>query len=322
MILERSRRASLASAVAVALVLSGCGAPRESETGGKLTVATSTSVWGSVVQAVGGDAVEVESIVSDPGADPHSHEATPRDAATIHEADLVLYNGGGYDEFVHQILATAPDKPVVRAVPDDSDHEHGDHEHGDDEHGDHDEHEGHQHAHHEHGNEHVWYDFHTVQDTAEELARTLQRLRPGHDFPGAAQRFTTQVDDLRARVDDIAKRHHGSPVIVTEPVAHYLIQQAGLRDVTPPEFVRAVEAENDPSASAVAQIQDAVRSHRAAAVVHNPQTASPLTQRVRATAQDNGIPVVDLTETPPPGTSYVRWMGDQIRDLDHALNGA
>ena len=64
------------------LALVGCGsadsgAGREAGDGA-LSVVASTDVWGSVVQTVAGDAVEVSTLIDDPSADPHSYESTRR----------------------------------------------------------------------------------------------------------------------------------------------------------------------------------------------------------------------------------------------------
>ncbi|GAA4611928.1 metal ABC transporter solute-binding protein, Zn/Mn family [Saccharopolyspora hordei] len=303
---SRSRSAStaLAGLTAAALVLAACGNGERAAPGDEVKVVVSTSVWGSVVQAVAGDAVEVESIIDDPSADPHSYESTPRDAAEVTDADLVVFNGGGYDEFIEQILGSGGGKPTVSAV--ESEHE--------------GEHAGHDHDHAQ--NEHVWYDLHVVQEVADRVAAELGRLRPAQaeQFRQAAERFRGEVGALQTQVDEIAAAHRDRPVIVTEPIAHYLVEAAGLRDITPPSFVNAVEAETDPSAAAVAELQNALGSGQAAAVIHNPQTESPVTRTVRSTAEQQGIPVVEMTETPPPGATYVQWMGGQIAALRNALD--
>lgn len=54
-------------------------------------------VWGSVARAVTGGHVPVKSILTGAHADPHSYQASPADAAAIVDAELVIYNGGGYD---------------------------------------------------------------------------------------------------------------------------------------------------------------------------------------------------------------------------------
>jgi zinc/manganese transport system substrate-binding protein len=319
----------MAGLAAASFALSACatGQAPENQANGKVKIVTSTSVWSSVAQAVGGDAVEVEPLISDPNADPHSYESSPQDAAKVADADFVVFNGGGYDEFAEKLLESSGGKPSVQAFgapgQDEHAHEHEqpapppapDHE----EHG-HGEEPGHEHGH--SGNEHIWYDLHAVHGVADRIADELGKLQPAkaQAFHDSASRFTAEIEPLESRVEQIKAKSQGKKVIVTEPVAHYLVDAAGLTDVTPPEFVNAVEAESDPAPAAVAQIQDAVNSRQAAAVLYNPQTESPVTEQIRTKAQQVGTPVVEMTETPPQGKTYVQWMDSQIAALDKALN--
>ncbi|WP_245775733.1 metal ABC transporter solute-binding protein, Zn/Mn family [Saccharopolyspora flava] len=311
------------------IALTGCSAGQPAAPGpdDKVKVVASTSVWGSVAQAVGGDAVEVESIINDAGADPHSYESSPQDAAKISDANLVVLNGGGYDEFMTQILGQSA-KPTVQAV--DSEHpepapaegEHGG-EHGGEHAGEHAEEPHGEHAGHDHSvNEHVWYDLHAVHEVADKIAAELGRIQPAkaQQFEANAAGFEQQVAGLEKRVGEIAAAHQGKPVIVTEPVAHYMIESAKLNDVTPPSFVNAIEAETDPSAAAVADVQNAINGRQAVAVIYNPQTESPVTRNVRTAADAQRIPVVEMTETLPEGAGYVQWMDAQITALQGALN--
>ncbi|MFC7341178.1 metal ABC transporter solute-binding protein, Zn/Mn family [Saccharopolyspora griseoalba] len=330
---SRTAAAVLAGFAVGSLTLTACGQGGAGEAPGpndKIKVVASTNVWGSVAKAVGGDAVEVTSIIDDANADPHSYESSPREAAEISDADLVIRNGGGYDEFMGQILQSAGDKPVVTAVETEHEghggeaggHEGGGHEERG---GQHAEPQGGGHAGHDHSvNEHVWYDTHAVEDVAGQVAEQLGKLQPGkaQQFTANAEGFKQEVAGLQSKLDQIATADRGKPIVVTAPVAHYLVEASGVDDVTPPEFVRAVESETDPSAAAVAQIKDALNAGRAQAVLFNPQTASPVTEDVRKTAEAKGIPVVEMTETLPEGKNYVQWMDGQITALRSALNGA
>ncbi|MEV4733514.1 zinc ABC transporter substrate-binding protein [Saccharopolyspora sp. NPDC049426] len=330
----RSRTAvtALAGLTAGAIALTGCSSGETAAPGpnDKIKVVASTSVWGSVAQAVGGDAVEVESIISDAGADPHSYESSPQDAAKISDANLVVLNGGGYDEFMTQVLGEKP-KPTVQAVeseqPAPPQGEHAGEPHVGEHAGEQpaptqgEPHAG-EHAGHDHSvNEHVWYDLHAVHEVADKVAAELGKIQPAkaQQFEANAAAFEQQVAGLESRVGEIAAAHQGKPVIVTEPVAHYMVEAAKLNDVTPPSFVNAIEAETDPSAAAVADIQNAINARQAVAVIYNPQTESPVTRNVRAAADSQRIPVVELTETLPQGQSYVQWMDAQITALQGAL---
>ncbi len=336
---SRVRTAAVAGSAVIGLTLSGCGSAGAGDdspsSGETLNVVASTSVWGNVAQAVGGDDVEVTSIVDDPGADPHSYESTPRDAAEVGKADLVLFNGGGYDEFMRQILSsTAQETPKVQAFQGENTHSDGRHSHQDegshqDEAGSHGA-SGHGesgHAEgghsHDHGNEHIWYDLDAVRDVSQSVADELGALRPEQQqaFTERASTFTEQVTGLQQRVDDIATRHGGAKVIVTEPIAHYLIERGRLDDITPQEFVNSVESGGDPSVASVAELRKSIDSGQAGALIYNPQTESPVTEQLRTQAEQRGLPVVELTELPPEGSDYVAWMDAQIAALDAALNG-
>ncbi|MGP4019477.1 metal ABC transporter solute-binding protein, Zn/Mn family [Saccharopolyspora sp. 5N708] len=309
----RRPAAALASLAVTALALTACGTDQQAAPGeDKIKVVASTSVWASVVQAVGGDGVEVEPIIKDPSADPHSYESSPQDAAKVTDADLVVLNGGGYDEFMTQILGSSGQgKPTVEAVEDEHEGEPAAHE----EHG---EPAGHDHA----VNEHVWYDLPVVQQVADQVATELGELRPAEaaQFNQSADRFEQEVSGLQGRVGEIAAANQGKQVIVTEPVAHYLVEAAKLQDITPPSFVNAIEAETDPSAAAVAEVQNVVNARQIVAVIYNPQTESPVTRNVRAAAEQNRIPVVEMTETLPTDKTYVQWMDAQITALQSALS--
>src|SRR5699024_4753101 len=110
--------ALLATALLGAGALTACGAGSDSAlTGGDgPTVVASTTAYADTVQQVAAPGVPVEAVISAPTAAPHSYEASPADAARVAGADLVVYNGGGYDSFVDLALDNAGDVPVVRAV--------------------------------------------------------------------------------------------------------------------------------------------------------------------------------------------------------------
>lgn len=317
------RRAAV-TALAV-LTLAGCGsgaeppadAPAQPAEDTALPVVASTNVYGSIVEAVGGDRVSVESLIDDPSADPHSYESTPADAAAVARARLVVVNGGGYDDFLTQLVessggsATVVDVAAVSGLaPAEEAHAEGE-EHAD-EHG------------HEHGgfNEHLWYSLPTVQALATRLAADLGAADPAGaaEFTANAEAFNGRVAELITRAQAIGTAHPGARVAVTEPVPGYLIQAAGLTDATPPEFTEAIEEDSDPPAAALQETLALFSGDPVRALVVNAQTGTPSTDQVRQAAQTAGVPVVEMTETLPEGAGdYVAWMGAQIDALAGAL---
>lgn len=272
----------------------------------RLFVVTSTNVWGAVVSAVGGDSVRVRSIIDNAVLDPHSYQATAEDAADTQSAQVLAYNGGGYDEFFAQLAEQADDVPRVVAFDLSENADKSEHEHEN-----------------EHENEHVWYDLPTVAAFAEELARQLGRIVPDQRqmFSDNAAAFTERLGELHREVEQIALRHAGTRVVATEPIAGYLFEQAQLVDRTPPAFSEAVENETDVPIMAQQQIIDLVSDQQVEVVVNNAQAGTSATDRVIDVARAAQVPVVEVTETLPDGQNdYVTWMDGQIKALAEALD--
>ncbi|SEK44634.1 metal ABC transporter solute-binding protein, Zn/Mn family [Rhodococcus maanshanensis] len=301
--------------------------------GQRANIVASTDVWGSVAAAVAGDRADVTSIINDAFADPHSFEASPRDAAAITDADLVVYNGGGYDEFIDDVLAGTPGKRTVDAFAlfgTETDL-HGDHDHAaeaaaapvEPAAAEHDSHDGHDH---DHGgvNEHVWYDTPTVDAVAKQIAAELGAIDPANAaaYTANAASFHEQLHAVTAITDSIAAAHPQAPVAQTEPIAHYLLVATDLKDETPEDFTKAIEDGNDPPPAAVAATRDLLADKKVKVLIYNSQTQDKATQNIREAAESAGIPVVEVTETLPDGFDYIQWQTRTAESLAAAMNAA
>ena len=69
----------------------------------KLKVVASFSIWADIVQQIGGDRVEVYSLVK-PGSDAHGYEPSPQDVVKLQLADLIILNGLGFEPVLEKIL--------------------------------------------------------------------------------------------------------------------------------------------------------------------------------------------------------------------------
>ena len=98
----------LALVLAVALAVAGCGdSDGEDGSGGaEVGVVATTTIAGDLVRSVGGERVEVDTLVP-AGADPHGHEPRPSDAVAISEAELVVKSGGDLDEWLDELIENA-----------------------------------------------------------------------------------------------------------------------------------------------------------------------------------------------------------------------
>ena len=327
---------ALTLASVAALTLAGCSSTSgAAEDDGTVTVVASTNVYGDIAAQVGGDRVDVTSIIDSVTQDPHSYEASARDRLTLQKADLVVENGGGYDAFIDSLLQDAQDPHVVTAVefshdhPGNEGHEEGD-EHADDEGAtdephDHehaegeDEHAGHDHI--EGFNEHVWFDPHTMIHVVEAIADELTEIDPdGADtFRTNADQLVAELEGFEGDLEAIKADADGATVFMTEPLPGYLATAAGLTDVTPEGFAESVEEGSDVAPAVLLEALQVVGSGDVTAVLTNAQTGGVETERVEKAAEDAGVPVVAFTELLEDGSSYSEWMSDAIQSLAAAV---
>lgn len=311
-----------AASVLAAAALTGCATASATDDG-RLSIVASTNVYGDIAAQVAGDGVDVTSIITSAGQDPHSYEASAQDQLSIADADLVIHNGGGYDPFVDTMLeASGSDAEVLDAVeisglaPEGAEDEHADDEHAEDEHAEDD---GHGHI--EGFNEHVWYSFEAMDALAEEIAEHLGELDAANadTYRANYADFAASLGALEERAHELHEGFEGTAVAVTEPVPVYLLAELGLDDVTPDEFSEAIEEGSDVPPLVLDETLRLVETGEVALLAYNEQTAGPETEQVRAAAEAAGIPVVSFSETLPDGADYLSWMTDNLEAIATAL---
>jgi zinc/manganese transport system substrate-binding protein len=301
---------SLALVAASVLVLAGCATtqpeaqPTQIPFDG-ITIVASTNVWGDIAKSIGGDRVQVVSIIENFAQDPHSYEASARDQLAVNDADLIVANGGGYDPFIDALAKTAANKDIVYAyVAEELAKEDGDHNHD-----------------HSDGNEHVWYDFHVAEDFANRLAAALAALDSEYSnlYSDNLIDFQGEIEILEDRMAEVSGKYAGATVIASEPVANCLLIELGLKNLTPASFSQAIEEELDVSPKDLLEIQRLLKSKSVDVFVVNPQTGSVQIDELVSLAKQNGIAVVELSELLPEGSRYYDWMDLNIANLEAAL---
>ncbi|KAA1251650.1 ABC transporter substrate-binding protein [Mycobacterium simiae] len=276
-------------------VFSGCGIDTHP---GAAAVVAATDVWGSVARAVVGSHVAVKAILAGAAADPHSYQATAADAAALADADVVVYNGGGYDPWVDRLLAEHPHirsvdayallDAVVEGTPPD---------------------------------EHVFYNLSVAKSVAAAIAERLTVIDPTNasSYRANAAEFGRGADAIADSERAIAAAYPSAGVIATEPVVHYLLAASGLVNRTPGAFAAANENGDDPAPADMASVLDLINRRQVAALLVNPQTTTAATADLQAAARRAGVPVTEVSEILPAGTDYLTWQRNTVNDLAAAL---
>ncbi|MGH8861374.1 MAG: metal ABC transporter solute-binding protein, Zn/Mn family [Jatrophihabitantaceae bacterium] len=297
----RGGRSALVVAVTTAVAVTSACSSMSTAASGQLQVVASTDVYADLVRAVTGDRAQVTAFLDDPSQDPHSFEASPRDQLAIAGADVIVENGGGYDDFVDRLRAASGEHGAVTidAVTL----------------------SGHVAPAGGELNEHVWYDLPSMRRLVERLVAVLSAKRPGDSavFVAGARRFIAGLSDLERVESSIRARYGGTPVAITEPVPVYLLTACGLVNRTPAQFSAGIEGGGDVSVSVLSHTLDLFDHHAVRTLVYNEQTSGAETTRLLAAAAANHIPSVPVTETLPAGASYLSWMRENLSALQAAL---
>ncbi len=256
----------------------------------KIAVVAAENFYGDVARQIGGARVAVTSVLGNPDQDPHLFEATPAIVRQIAAAKVVVYNGAAYDSWMDKLLkVTAAPGRVVIAAADLVPKRAGD-------------------------NPHLWYDPSTMPAVAAALAAALDTIDPARkdDYAARLKTFLASLAPLDEKIAAMRAKYSGAPVTATEPVFGDMAAALGLvmRNAS---FQLAVMNNTEPSARDFAQFEDDLKNHKVRAMFYNTQAADRLVRRLVALARADGVAVVGVTETCPPGLSYQAWM---LRELD------
>jgi zinc/manganese transport system substrate-binding protein len=75
---------------------------------GKVNVVAAENFWGDIAAQLGGSHVHVISIITDPNTDPHLYESSAQNASAVADAQVVMVNGLGYDDFMTKLISGSP----------------------------------------------------------------------------------------------------------------------------------------------------------------------------------------------------------------------
>lgn len=102
--------------LAAVLSLAACGGRTNQQASAsgtdKIKVSVTFDAMKEFAQAVGGDKVEISTIIPD-GTEPHDFEPKARDLAGLSEARVFIYNGFGMERWVDQAVSAANSKNLI-----------------------------------------------------------------------------------------------------------------------------------------------------------------------------------------------------------------
>jgi ABC-type Zn uptake system ZnuABC Zn-binding protein ZnuA len=294
----------LALAAGTLGTLAGCGGSSGNQSasaspgGGKLRVLVTISTFESFVQAVGGDRIEVSSLVP-VGASPEDYQSTPVDIEKVHDADVLVENGLGLEAWLGRTIDNArnPALTVVVAssgLPS------------------------------KNGNPHLWMDPELARGYVRAIRNALIKRDPaGRDtYLRNAAAYDLQLVALEA---DIAAKIKTIPVdaramIVFHNAWQYYDDRFGLRTIG----IIELSPGQEPNPQYIANLITLARRNHVRAVFAEPEYSPKL---VQALAESAGIATVeslydDSIGVDPRALDYSSMLRYDTSTIVTALTGA
>ena len=285
----------------VALVLAGvfvqAGSPAKAAT--KIPVVAAEGFWGSLARELGGEHVNVKSIVDDPETHAHDYEPKPSDGVAVATAKVAIVNGAGYDAWAADLLEANPSsgRKVVNV---------GDVVGVD-----------------EGGNPHQWYSPRSVDRVIDAITDAFKQAAPTNAAYFDTQRQVYRVEKLKRYNElrsEIKAQFDGTAVGATESIFAPMADDLGLKVLTPSSFQDAVAEGGDPTAADKATVDQQITGKQIKVLIYNSQNSTPDVAALLDKAEKVGIPVTTVTETPnPKGTAFQDWQANQLQSLANAL---
>ena len=298
-----TRRRALAATALAALFVAASARAQD-----RLKVIASFSILGDLVKNVGGDRVEVATLVG-PNGNAHVYAPSPGDAKKVADAKLVFVNGLGFEGWLERlvkasgtkapiVIATKGIKPLERTGDHDHDHDHG------------------------RADPHAWQSVANAKIYVANIRDALIVADPtGKDayFANAAA-YLAKLDALEREVREvIAKIPADRRRVITSHNAFGYFQNAyGVNFIAP----QGVSTEAEASAKDVAAIIAQIKKQKAAAVFLENVTDPRLVEQI---ARETGAKVGGtlysdaLTDDKGDATTYIDLILHNLRQLASAL---
>jgi zinc/manganese transport system substrate-binding protein len=303
-----TRRIALLLAGSLALTCSLM--PASAQTLDKLKVVATFSILGDLVRNVGGDRVEVTTLVG-PNGDAHVYSPTPADGRRLAEAKVVFTNGLNLEGWIDRLVKSSGTKAAKVEASRGITPLQGTDEHGHDDHG--------------HGgfDPHAWQNIGNAKVYVANIRDALAAADPDGKaaYEANAAAYLARLDALDAEVKTLVA---GIPadrrkLITSHDAFRYFEAAYGIDFVAP----QGVSTEAEASAKDVARIIQQIKREKISAVFVENISDSRLMERI---AKETGARIGErvysdaLSEPNGPAGTYIDMMRHNIRAFSAALS--
>ena len=263
---------------------------------GLISIVSAENFYGSVAQELGGPYVQVTNILSSPIQDPHLFAPTLTQAKLVADADLIIYNGLGYDDWMAKLLLAGTHKPRTTLIVSQLITPTG-------------------------NNPHIWYNPQTMPIYAKKLIIIFQQKEPLHTlyFQQQLAKFLKEYEQIFQKINLIKQQSNGNNIIAAEPLFNDMAHALGLI-ILSKSFAYTMMNETSPSPKQIQEFTENLIKNKPKVFIYNNQVSSPLIEHLKLLAQQKQIPLMGVFELQPQGLSYTQWMLQNLTHLQEAFN--
>ena len=265
-----------------------------------IRVVTSFSILEDLVKELGGQYVNVVNLV-DRNSDAHTYQPKPSDAVAISKADLVIFNGLGFEGWIPRLIKNSgyKNKQIIASKGVDAI---------------------------KNGKEtdpHAWQSFHNIRLYVQNISQMLIQLRPQYSevLTKRQQKYLDSLNDLEISLkEQLVKIPVNKRIVVTSHDAFgYLGREFKIQFLAPLGLSLEVEA----SAEDVATIIDQIREQNVKALfvenINNPRLLELISAETNV-AIGGRLYSDALSEVKGPAGTYLKMMRHNIESLITVLS--
>jgi len=293
----------LAAFVVGTLLLAGPAAAQD-KAQDKVRVVATFSILADLARSVGGDAVEVASLVA-PNGDAHAYAPSPADAKRLADAKLILVNGLGFEGWIDRLVKASGSKAQVtvatkgikpRQMKDDDGHDHTD--------------------------PHAWQSVANAKIYVANIRDALATVDPARKatYEANATAYLARLDALDQEIKTAIAAIPAArrKIITTHDAFGYFAAAYGLQMIAP----QGVSTEAEVSARDVAKIIRQIKAQKIPAVFLENVADPRLMQRI---AEESGAKIGGklysdaLSDAKGPAPTYIDMMRSNLKEFSAAL---
>lgn len=282
----------------------------------KLAVVASFSIIGDLAKEVGGDRIELRTLVG-PNSDAHVYEPRPADALALARADVVLVNGLMFEGFMDRLIEASESKAPVTVLTDGAEilnDPKGGHYHYID---------GKAIFHATPNDPHAWQSVGNAKVYVGNIAKAFCAADkdgcPTYEKNAAAydDKLTGLAAEIKTAIDSLPKERRVA--VVAHNAFRYFEKDFGVTFLAP----QGVSTESEASAADVASLIREIREKKAAAVFSENISDARLVEQIASEAglELGGTLYSDaLSPADGPAASYLEMMRYNVKTLVEAIN--